>query len=82
MQAVEESPSGIIWGEETLMEESPSEKTEDQSVVESEELLEVPEESAMANIFLEVQLLAGTGPNTQLVQVSRTLPVSVFRAQF
>lgn len=64
------------------MEGSPSEETKDKSVVETEELVEVPEESAMGNIFIEVQLLTGTGPNTQLIQVSQTLSASVFIAHF
>lgn len=36
-------------------------------------VVEVGEESAMGNIFKEVQRLAWTGPNSQLIQVSGLL---------
>lgn len=53
------------------MEGLPSQENKaeaDKSVV--KKLVEVPEESAMGNIFTEVQVLAETGPNSQLIQVS------------
>lgn len=46
-----------------------SEAQADQDDV-KELIVEVGEESAMGDIFKEVQRLAGTGPNSQLIQVS------------
>lgn len=71
LQTAQKSSTRIIWGEVTLMEGLPSQENKaeaDKSVV--KKLVEVPEESAMGNIFTEVQVLAGTGPNSQLIQVS------------
>lgn len=70
LQAVQKSH--IIWGEVTPMEGLPSSENKAQageSVV-KKLVVEVPEESAMGNIFTEVQLLADTGLNSQLIQVS------------
>lgn len=49
-----------------------SEAQADQSHV-KELVVEVGEESAMGEIFKEVQRLVGTGPNSQLIQVSGSL---------
>lgn len=53
-----------MWGEVTLMDVLPSEENE------AEADNTVPEESAMGNIFSEIQLLSETGLNSQLIQVS------------
>lgn len=62
MQAVKKPH--IMWGEVTLMEVLPSEENK----AEADNTLQ--EESAMGNIFSEIQLLSETGPNSELIQVS------------
>lgn len=52
-----------MWGEVTLMEGAPpAESTVEEDV-------RVPEESAIGNVFTEIQLLLETGPDSQLLQV-------------
>lgn len=74
LQAVQKSSTDVIWGDITLVEGLPSRESKAQAearVVKTEKLVqEVPEGSAMRNIFSEIQLLAGTGPNSQLIEVS------------
>lgn len=42
-------------------------------------VVEVGEESAIGDIFKEVQQLVGTGPNSQLIQVSGSLSDTLSR---
>lgn len=52
-----------MWGEVTLMEGAPpAESTVEEDV-------RIPEESAIGNVFTEIQLLLETGPDSQLLQV-------------
>ena len=64
----------IIWGEVTVLEGLPSQENKAQAearAVKTERLvLEEPDGSAMGSIFTEIQQLAGTGPNSQLIKVS------------
>lgn len=53
--------AGIVWGEVTLLEGAPP--------AESTVKEDVPEESAVGNVFTEIQLLLETGPDSQLLQV-------------
>lgn len=73
-QTVQKSSTDIVWGELTMAEGVPSQENKtkaEASVMTTEKLvLEVPEESAMGTLFTEVQLLAGTGPNIKLIEVS------------
>lgn len=47
------------------------EKPSAETVAVEEELFEEPEGSAIKNIFSEIQLLAETGPNSQLLKVKK-----------
>lgn len=52
-----------MWGDVSLLEAAPpAERTVEEDVP-------VPEESAIGNIFTEIQLLLETGPDSQLLQV-------------
>lgn len=55
--------AGIVWGEVTVSEAAPPAE----SIVEED--VPVPEESAIGNVFTEIQLLVETGPDSQLLQV-------------
>ncbi|XP_035850399.1 nesprin-2-like isoform X2 [Sander lucioperca] len=72
LQAVQKSSTDIIWGKVTLMKGLPSQENEalaKASIVKTEKrVLEIPEGCATRNIFTEMQLLSGTGSNSQLTE--------------
>lgn len=81
LQAVQKSSTDIIWGKVTLMKGLPSQENEalaKASIVKTEKrVLEIPEGCATRNIFTEMQLLSGTGSNSQLTEVSSFLCATV-----
>lgn len=52
-----------MWGEVTVMDRAPP------AEIEVKDDAPIPEESAIGNVFAEIQLLLETGPDSQLLQV-------------
>lgn len=81
LQAVQKSSADITLDEVTQVEGFPSEEDQaaaETSVVKTAELdLDIPD-SPRKDIFSEIQLLAGTGPNSHLIEVVISVCHSIF----